>query len=111
MKVVNYASYVTDAETVTRIRPVHRQYMDQLIAAGQLVAGGPFEDGSGALFIYEVPSVDHARQIVAADPYSTGGAFAHCELKEWHVVKARPDLLGTAPGASKVAAPSGGDDQ
>jgi uncharacterized protein YciI len=49
--------------------------------------------GSGALFIYETPSLADADQIVAADPYSQGGAFARCVLKEWQIVKATPGLL------------------
>jgi uncharacterized protein len=93
MKIVNFATYVDDQATVTRLRPVHRQYMDRLEAAGTLVAGGPFRDGSGALFIYETPSLADADQIVAADPYSQGGAFARCVLKEWQIVKATPGLL------------------
>jgi uncharacterized protein len=98
MKIVNFATYVADEVTVTGLRPVHRQYMAQLEAAGTLVAGGPFDDGTGALFIYETPSLGDAEQIVAADPYSQGGAFARCVLKEWHVVKATPALLTVSRG-------------
>jgi uncharacterized protein YciI len=45
------------------------------------------------LFIYEVPSLDAAQAIVAADPYAIGGAFARTELKVWELVKAQPTLL------------------
>jgi uncharacterized protein len=93
VKIVNFATYVADEATVTGLRPAHRQYMTELEAAGTLVAGGPFEDGSGALFIYETPSLRDAEQIVAADPYSRGGAFEHCVLREWHVIKVTPAPL------------------
>ncbi|HEY1774891.1 MAG TPA: YciI family protein [Solirubrobacteraceae bacterium] len=61
--------------------------------AETLIAASPFIDGTGALFIYEAPSLEAAQAIVAADPYTTGGAFARTELKVWEVVKAQPTLL------------------
>jgi hypothetical protein len=54
------------------------------------------------LFIYEAPSLEAAEAIVAADPYTIGGAFARTELKVWEVVKAQPTLF--APSL-----PAGGD--
>jgi uncharacterized protein YciI len=45
------------------------------------------------LFIYDAPSLETAEAIVAADPYTTGGAFARTELKVWEVVRAQPTLL------------------
>jgi uncharacterized protein len=91
MKVVNFATY-TDGWTVAMERPAHREYVARLESEGKLVAGGPFKDGKGALFIYNVDSLDEAEQIVEADPYSQG-AFANCELKDWVVVTAVSALL------------------
>jgi uncharacterized protein YciI len=71
--------------------------MSQLLAEGRLVAGGPFTDGSGALFIYETESLAAAEEIVAVDPYQIGGAFASYALSPWEVVKANPELM---PGSS-----------
>ena len=93
MKIVNYAKYADSADRLASLRPAHRQYMSQLLAEGRLVAGGPFSDGSGALFIYEVDSVAAAEKIVAADPYHVGGAFASCALSPWEIVKASPALI------------------
>lgn len=93
MKIINYAKYVDSAEKLASLRPAHRQYMSQLLAGGQLVAGGPFTDDSGALFIYEVDSVAAAEKIVAADPYQVGGAFASCTLSPWEIIKADPALI------------------
>ena len=108
MKIINYATYIDDLRVVARIRPTHRRYMDELIAAGTLIAGGPLADGTGALFIYEVESMQEARAIVAADPYSTDGAFADVELKAWNVVKAQPVLepvLVDPPGSELTRGP------
>ena len=93
MHVINFATYIPDPAAVQRLRPTHRAYMDELTAQGRLIAGGPFVDGTGALFLYEAPSLEAAQAIVAADPYTTGGAFASTELKVWDVVKAEPTLL------------------
>jgi uncharacterized protein YciI len=93
MKIVNHARYVADQDKVAELRPKHREYMTELISEGKLVAGGPFTDESGALFIYEAQSLEAAEAIVAADPYLTGGAFASYELRPWEVIKANPQLL------------------
>jgi uncharacterized protein YciI len=93
MKIVNYAKYIDSAEAIAGLRPAHRQYMAQLLAEGQLVAGGPFTDGSGALFIYEASSLAAAEKIVAVDPYCVGGAFASYTLSPWEIIKANPTLI------------------
>ncbi len=61
------------------------------------MAGGPFTDGSGALFIYETESLATAEAIVAADPYQVGGAFASYQLSAWEIVKANPGLISAQP--------------
>jgi uncharacterized protein len=93
MKIVNYAAYISSQDKVAALRPAHREYMAQLLAEGKLVAGGPFTDGSGALFIYETESLATAEAIVEADPYQVGGAFASYQLSAWEIVKANPDLI------------------
>jgi uncharacterized protein YciI len=93
MRFVNYARYVNDERTVSSIRPRHREYMSRLLEKGKLVAGGPFTDGSGALFIYEADSLQAATAIVSGDPYLAGGALASYELRSWEIVSANPDLL------------------
>jgi hypothetical protein len=93
MKVVNYAAYVPEPERVAALRPAHREYMARLLADGRLVASGPFTDGSGALYIYEVASLALAEEIVAADPYHIGGVFADCRLSAWEIIKANPVLI------------------
>lgn len=93
MKIVNYATYIDSAEKVARLRPAHREYMARLRADGVLVLGGPFTDGSGALFVYETASLATAEEIVAADPYKVGGAFASYSLSPWEIVKADPALI------------------
>jgi uncharacterized protein YciI len=95
MRIVNYATY-SSPEKIAVLRPAHREYIAQLFAEGKLVAGGPFTDGSGALFIYAADSLAAAEEIVAADPYQVGGAFASCRLSPWEVVRVNPALIASA---------------
>jgi len=94
--VSNYVRYVDDLAAVAAARPVHRAYMKRLDEGGRLAAGGPFEDGTGALFVYRVDSVDEARQIAADDPYTAAGVIKDHALQPWHVVYADPTLLSAA---------------
>src|ERR1700722_19479917 len=88
MKVVNYAAYTAAPGRVAALRPAHREYLAQLHAGGRLAACGPFPDGSGALYIYEVGSLAEAEEVVAADPYQVGGVFTDCRLNAWEIIKA-----------------------
>ncbi|HTU05381.1 MAG TPA: YciI family protein [Trebonia sp.] len=96
MKIVNYATYAGCEERVAALRPAHREYVTQLLAASRLVACGPFTDGSGGLFIYETDSLAAAEELVAADPYHVGGAFASYRLTAWDIIKANPGLIPVA---------------
>ena len=93
IKIVNLATYVTDAALVAQVRSQHLRYVVTLLDQGRLITGGPYADGSGALFVYDVESMDDAREIVANDPYTMRGVVAAHELKRWKVVAAAPALL------------------
>ena len=95
MKYVVIARYVTDVATVEKSRPAHRLYARQLATAGKLVAAGPFADGSGGLFIYEVGSLQEVEDLVAADPYVIDGAFASYETKAWEMLAANAAAFTT----------------
>jgi uncharacterized protein len=86
MKFINMCRYIDDLDHVAELRPAHRTYMAQLDSAGKLCAAGPFEDGTGALFIYEAADQRAAEEIVHADPYFTGGALGAFELVAWSPV-------------------------
>jgi uncharacterized protein YciI len=83
MKFVVYARYTEDKSRVHQARPAHRIYANRLMSAGKLVAAGPFADGSGGLFIYDVGNREEVDALVRADPYVTLGAFAFFETKPW----------------------------
>ncbi len=85
MKFVNHATYVDDQQTLADLRPRHLNYLASLMAEGKLAAAGPFTDGTGEMFVYELDSIDAARAVVAADPFAAGGALAHYEVNPWDV--------------------------
>ena len=56
MKYAAVIEYLKDKEKVEAARPAHRAYLTSLVEKDQLFASGPFEDGFGALIIYEADS-------------------------------------------------------
>jgi uncharacterized protein YciI len=93
MKFANYIRYVEDQDAVAAIRPAHRAYLHGLLEGGQLAAAGPFDDGSGALFIYEAGDIDTARGLAEADPYTLGGVIKQQTITPWDLVYSNPALL------------------
>ena len=93
MKIVNCVRYVEDLAKVAVLRPAHRSFMSELLRQNKLVAGGPFGDGSGAIFVYEVRDLEEAERLVAEDPYMAGGAIFGYELRQWIVVSANTSLI------------------
>lgn len=82
--------YVQNSERVAAARPAHRAYLTQLLDAGQLAYAGPFEDGSGALIVYECATREEAEALIAADPFAAAGVFHRHTLKVWKQVFALP---------------------
>lgn len=75
-----------DAERVAEVRPVHREYLADLLANGKLYATGPFVDQTGALLVYEAADEAEARQLLSNDPYSKAGVIELVSVNEWNVV-------------------------
>ena len=95
MKFAAVIEYLQDRDKVEAVRPVHRQYLTQLKAKGQLAVAGPFTDGSGALIVYEAASAAEAEQLLEADPFHHNGIFLRYVLRPWNPVMANHDLLPT----------------
>ena len=69
MKYAAVIEYSQDREKVEAARPAHRAYLTTLIQKGELFASGPFEDGYGALIVYEADSPEVVEALMAADPF------------------------------------------
>lgn len=93
MKFAAFVEYVNEPERLAQLRPAHRAYLQDLLRQGRLVVAGPFADGSGALFIYEVANESEASKLAANDPFAKASLFREIVMKPWKLVFASPDNL------------------
>jgi hypothetical protein len=77
---------------VEAVRPTHRAYLTKLLQEGKLFASGPFDDGSGALIVYEADSAEAAEALLNADPFHAAGVFLKWTLRPWKVLFHNPKL-------------------
>ncbi|KAF7963731.1 hypothetical protein AWV80_06315 [Cupriavidus sp. UYMU48A] len=70
MKFAAFVEYVSEPERLAQLRPAHRAYLQDLLQQGRLVVAGPFADGTGALFVYEVANESEASKLAANDPFA-----------------------------------------
>src|SRR6266849_2250440 len=63
----------------------HAAFIDDLIARGTLVMGGPFADHSGSFSILENVGEDEARELVGRDPFVANGVFVLEGVRAWNV--------------------------
>lgn len=76
----------TDTQPHLAVRPVHRDYVHALHERGEIVMSGPLAGDAGAVIIYEAPTLEAARALVADDPYVQAGVVSEVSLREWVVV-------------------------
>ena len=72
------------------VRPEHRTYVQDLFDAGNIRMSGPLADDTGAVIVYAADDVEHARALVADDPYVREGVVREVSLREWNVVIPAP---------------------
>lgn len=93
---VKYAAvieYSQDKPLVEQHRPAHRAYLTSLVEKDQLFASGPFEDGYGALIIYEADTAEAAEALMKADPFHAAGVFVRWTVRPWKMVFSNPRLM------------------
>lgn len=93
MKYAAVIEYVQDADKVNATRPAHRAYLTSLVEKDQLFASGPFEDGYGALIVYEADTPEAAEALLRADPFHAAGVFVRWTIRPWKVVFSNPRLM------------------
>jgi uncharacterized protein YciI len=80
-------TYNDDAEHRLAVRPVHRAWLAERLAAGDLLASGPFADGApGALLLVRVASRDELDALLARDPFASEDVLAAVEVRAWEQV-------------------------
>jgi uncharacterized protein len=93
MKFAAVIEYLQDKDKVESIRPKHREYLRGLLAKGNIFATGPFEDGYGALIIYEAETMEKAEALLKGEPFHAAGVFVSWKLRPWKVVMGNPALM------------------
>ena len=69
------------------VRPRHRAWLAERLAAGDLLASGPFADGEpGALLVFRAASRDEVDALLALDPFAAEGVVAATDVREWEQV-------------------------
>jgi uncharacterized protein YciI len=63
----------------------HGEFVDDLVARGTMVMGGPFADYSGSLIVLENVGEHEARELVARDPFVANGVFVLEDVRAWNV--------------------------
>jgi uncharacterized protein len=63
----------------------HADFVDDLVARGTMVMGGPLADYSGSVSILEGVTAEEARSIVSADPFVQNGVFVLEDVRAWNV--------------------------
>jgi uncharacterized protein len=94
-----YALWCTDKPDHLQVRmanrPFHLEYLNKLNADGVLKVAGPLLDDNGkpcgSMLIYKVESLEEAKAIAAADPYTIAGLFETVEIKPFDWVFNNPE--------------------
>ncbi|MEF0943252.1 YciI-like protein [Rhizobium sp. BR 362] len=76
-------------------RPAHLEYLNRLNAEGTLKMAGPFLDAegksNGTLAIVSAETIEAAKAIADADPYTKAGLFESVEIKPFNWVFNNPE--------------------
>ena len=67
-------------------RPVHRDWLRDLVADGRLIVSGPYPDGSGALLIFTAEDADALRELLDKDPFAEKSLIDEVRIVEWQPV-------------------------
>lgn len=66
-------------------RPAHRQRLAELHEQGRLRMAGPWQDGTGALLVFDTDH-DGVQEIMSSDPYYTMPGVTVVALRHWELV-------------------------
>lgn len=82
---VNYY-YAAEETQLAAVRPVHREWQAEQLAAGTLLAAGPFVNIRAALLIFKADSVEQLAALLDQDPFDIAGFIGERVITEWKPV-------------------------
>lgn len=76
---------IEDAEKRKKLQSGHMENINRLAEAGKLVLAGPFMDGGNmrGLYIFNVETIEEAKELVKTDPAIREGLF-DVEFTKWY---------------------------
>ena len=75
-----------DTETISQVRPSHREWLAGWLEKGVLLASGPYIDFPGALFIFKTDSIEELAHLLDNDPYEIAGLLTERTITQWNPV-------------------------
>lgn len=96
MKFAAIIEYAPDPDKISRVRPLHRDYLQALKKNGHVVIAGPFLDDSGGLLVYEGETAEQVDTFIREDPFFKEGVFVSWVLRAWKPVTVNTALLPTS---------------
>jgi uncharacterized protein YciI len=79
-------TFSADPDEVNQIRPTHRVWLAEQLAAGLLLASGPMVDRPAALLIFRADSIEELNALLDQDPYEQAGVIGERTIEEWNPV-------------------------
>lgn len=81
-------TYVYNAtnEELAEVRPIHREWLSEKFANGQLLASGPMVDVAKALLIWQADSVVELAATLDNDPFDIAGFIGERDIEQWNPV-------------------------
>ena len=80
---VHYTYAPAKATVRDEHRAVHRTWLGEEFTAGNLLASGPYPDGSGALLLIKATDLDAAEAFLMNDPFNAHQAIDGVRVVEW----------------------------
>ncbi|MCE0762379.1 YciI family protein [Pseudonocardia kujensis] len=75
--------YTDDTRLLDEIRPLHRDYLQDMVKQGVVRQAGPFRDGSGGLLVYDVADETELAERIGEDPFSVNGVIVESHSWPW----------------------------
>lgn len=84
---IEYA-YDDRSDDRDRHRPAHREYLNGLLATGDLLTYGRYDDDGapGALLVCEADDVSAVEALIAGDPFVAAGLVPEHRIRRWAAV-------------------------
>ena len=81
--------YVYGAESAAdrdEHRPAHREWLNELVSRGNVLASGPFVDNAGALLLFVADNEAELNDLLKQDPFATAGVISAVKTTQWNPV-------------------------